>query len=203
MRYRRVTLTIILLLLLARSADGKIVQYTVKRGDTLWAIAKKFHTAIPFIKRLNNLKKDTIYPGQKLKIYSGGIKIIVIKSEFRLLVCGEDVVLAEYPVAIGKNNSTPTGRFIIKTKVVNPDWWNPDTGERIKFGDPRHEIGTRWMGFNVKGLGIHGTNDPKSIGKAASRGCIRMRNEDIEEIFWAIPRGTVVEIVEDAPADIK
>ena len=90
-----------------------------------------------------------------------------------------------------KSRSTPVS-FI--GGVINPDWWDPETKKRIKFGDPRHAIGTRWMGFNLDGLGIHGTNEPESIGKEASRGCIRMLNRDVEELFSAVPRGTVVEI---------
>ena len=103
--------------------------------------------------------------------------------------------LFDGPVGVGKEGKTPTGTFKIKTKLVYPDWTHPDTKEVIKYGDPRHEIGTRWLGIGG-GLGIHGTNEPDSIGKPVSRGCVRMRNAEIESIFWAIPRGTVVEIRE-------
>ncbi len=73
-----------------------------------------------------------------------------------------------YPIAVGKPATpTPTGTFKIINKQVNP-------GE---------VYGTRWMGLSKKGFGIHGTNDPGSIGKAASHGCIRMNNKDIEELF--------------------
>ncbi|MCX7920580.1 MAG: L,D-transpeptidase [Clostridia bacterium] len=87
-----------------------------------------------------------------------------------------------FPVAVGKPSTpTPRGTFKIKNKAVNP-------------GGP---YGVRWMGLTVPGggYGIHGTNNPASIGKAVSNGCIRMQNKDILEIFPLIPVGTVVNIV--------
>ncbi|NOZ19544.1 MAG: L,D-transpeptidase family protein [Planctomycetes bacterium] len=174
---------------------GDIITYTVKKGDTLWSIAKRHRTAVPFIKQLNGLKDDNISIGQELKVCKGPVKIVVDKSECKLRILSGEDVLAEFSVAVGKPGKTPPGTYKIKTKLVNPDWTHPVTKEVIKFGDPRHEIGTRWMGFG-NGLGIHGTNDPSSIGKSVSSGCIRMHNKEIESIFWAIPRGTVVEIRE-------
>lgn len=86
-----------------------------------------------------------------------------------------------YPVAIGKPSSpTPLGSFTIINKAVNP-------------GGP---YGTRWLGLSKPHIGIHGTNDPSSIGKAVSKGCIRMNNKDIEEIFPLVGVGTAVSILE-------
>ena len=55
-------------------------------------------------------------------------------------------------------------------------------------------LGTRWLGLSRKGYGIHGTNQPRSIGWRASHGCIRMRNPDIEELFELVRAGDVVEL---------
>lgn len=87
-----------------------------------------------------------------------------------------------YPVAVGKPETpTPIGNWIITDKVVNP-------------GGP---FGARWMRLSVPwgGYGIHGTNNPKSIGKAVSHGCIRMYNKDVIEIYPLTPIGTPVNIV--------
>jgi L,D-transpeptidase catalytic domain len=56
-------------------------------------------------------------------------------------------------------------------------------------------VGTRWMGLSQKGYGIHGTNEPRSIGKAASHGCIRMGQKDLEDLFALVRSGDTVEIV--------
>lgn len=84
-----------------------------------------------------------------------------------------------YPVAVGSPSTpTPIGNFTIINKAVNP-------------GGP---YGTRWLGLSTPHIGIHGTNDPSSIGKAVSKGCIRMYNKDIEEIFPLISVGTAVSV---------
>lgn len=86
-----------------------------------------------------------------------------------------------YPVAVGKPATpTPKGTFQIKNKVYNP-------------GGP---FGARWMGINATGgsYGIHGTNNPGSIGISVSNGCIRMYNRDVIELFDLVPVGTTVRI---------
>jgi lipoprotein-anchoring transpeptidase ErfK/SrfK len=87
-----------------------------------------------------------------------------------------------YPVAVGKASTpTPKGIFRIKNKAVNP-------------GGP---FGARWMGLTAPGgsYGIHGTNNPASIGKNISNGCIRMHNKDVIELFQQVMVGTMVNII--------
>ncbi|MCX7747615.1 MAG: L,D-transpeptidase [Clostridia bacterium] len=87
-----------------------------------------------------------------------------------------------YPVAIGAPSTpTPKGSFRVKNKAANP-------------GGP---FGARWLGLNAPGggYGIHGTNNPSSIGKAVSHGCVRMYNKDIIEVYNLVPVGTPVKIV--------
>jgi hypothetical protein len=67
---------------------------------------------------------------------------------------------------------------------------------------PANPLGTRWMGLGYKGYGIHGTNMPLSIGKAASHGCIRMRNQDVEDLFERVQIGDPVDLLLDVNADL-
>ena len=81
------------------------------------------------------------------------------------------------------------------TPKARTAWWRP--GEQpIPAGDPRNILGARWLGFretqDLAGFGIHGTEDPSSLGKESSAGCIRLRNEDIEVLFDFAPYGTEV-----------
>jgi lipoprotein-anchoring transpeptidase ErfK/SrfK len=86
-------------------------------------------------------------------------------------------IFKTYPVAIGKPSTpTPKGNFKIINKAINP-------------GGP---FGARWLGLNKKGYGIHGTNNPSSIGKAVSNGCIRTYNQNIIELSNIVPIGTEV-----------
>jgi lipoprotein-anchoring transpeptidase ErfK/SrfK len=83
--------------------------------------------------------------------------------------------------------------------VLNPTYSHD--GKVVKPG-PSNPVGTRWMGLGYKGYGIHGTNHPESIGHAASHGCIRMRNHDVEELFELVRVGDEVELISGEPAQM-
>jgi len=120
--------------------------------------------------------------------------IIVVSLEDKKLALVEDgEVKKVYTVAVGKPATpSPTGTFTIARRVKNPVYQHD--GKVVPPG-PGNPVGTRWMGLSVKGYGIHGTNDPKSIGKAASHGCIRMAKKDLEEMYELVNVGDTVELV--------
>ena len=121
-------------------------------------------------------------------------RTIVVSLEDRKLALVEDgQVRKVYTVAVGKPSSpSPVGTFTIQRRVKNPVYQHD--GKVIQPG-PANPVGTRWMGLSVKGYGIHGTNEPKSIGKAASHGCIRMARKDLEEMYEMVHVGDTVELV--------
>lgn len=121
-------------------------------------------------------------------------RMIVVSLEDRKLALVEDgQVKKVYTVAVGKPTTpSPTGSFSITRRVKNPVYQHE--GKIVQPG-PGNPVGTRWMGLNVKGYGIHGTNEPKSIGKAASHGCIRMAKKDLEEMYEMVHVGDTVELV--------
>jgi lipoprotein-anchoring transpeptidase ErfK/SrfK len=129
-----------------------------------------------------------------------GTRTIVVSLEDRRLALLEDgVVKKVYPVAVGKDTTpSPTGTFTIVVRVTNPTYYHE--GKVIPAG-PQNPVGTRWMGLSQKGYGIHGTNEPHSIGKAASHGCIRMGRRDLEDLFAQVKAGDVVEIVGERDAE--
>jgi lipoprotein-anchoring transpeptidase ErfK/SrfK len=121
-------------------------------------------------------------------------RMIVVSLEDRKLALVEDgKVLKVFPVAVGKPTTpSPVGTFTIKNHVVNPTYSHD--GRVIPAG-PHNPVGTRWMGLSLHGYGIHGTNEPKSIGKAASHGCIRMAKADLEQLYPMVAVGDTVELV--------
>ena len=166
-------------------------QYTVKAGDSLSKIAKENNTTVELIRKNNGLKNDVIYEGMKLKIVKTTFKIIVDISDHDLKLYAGDKLIKIYPVATGRTgHATPTGAFTIVNKLENPVWYHEGTA--VPSGDPNNILGTRWMGFSLKGYGIHGTTLPKTVGTSASEGCIRMLNQDVEELYSIIPQGTTV-----------
>ena len=117
-------------------------------------------------------------PAHTLSLYQDGQKIGV------------------YPVAIGKYSTpTPTGEFSILNMEVDPIWTDPETMESVESGD-WNPLGYRWMGFYGR-YGIHGNSNPDSIGSSVSNGCVRMYNEDVENIFEIVDYGTPVNIIYD------
>jgi hypothetical protein len=126
-------------------------------------------------------------------------RLIVVSIPERKLVLMEDgAVKKVYPVAVGKGSTpSPAGHFTINARVANPTYSH--RGKVVGPG-PKNPVGSRWMGLSVKGYGIHGTNEPDSIGKAASHGCIRMGKADLEELFAQVEVGDAVEIRSEGDA---
>lgn len=120
-------------------------------------------------------------------------KRIVVSIPHRKLALIEDgQVIRLYDTAVGAAKSpSPVGDFEILTRIPNPTYYAPG---KVTAPGKSNPLGTRWMGLNIKGYGIHGTNVPGSIGKAASHGCIRMRNRDVEELFELVSVGDKVEL---------
>jgi lipoprotein-anchoring transpeptidase ErfK/SrfK len=181
--------------------DEKMVVYRVNIGDNLTNIAIKYNFPVDAIQKANNLKTTTIYPGKSLKVYQFDWRIEVSKKAKLLYVYDGDNLFAMYDIGIGKEGRTPEGEFKITDKIANPDWYAPD-GRIVAFGDKENVLGTRWLkldpinntdAFHI-GYGIHGTWDTGSITQSLSNGCIRMRNEEVEELFTYIPRQVFVKI---------
>ncbi len=118
--------------------------------------------------------------------------VLVSIPDRKLAVIEDDKVLATFRVAVGAAVSpSPTGDFLIVSRVSNPTYYHP--GKVIPTGKD-NPLGTRWIGLSQKGYGIHGTNAPRSVGRAASHGCIRLRNRDAEKLFAMLRVGDVVQI---------
>jgi lipoprotein-anchoring transpeptidase ErfK/SrfK len=127
-------------------------------------------------------------------------RIVVSLINHKLVLFEGERVLRVYDVAVGKRSTpSPQGKFAIINRVPNPTWYGPGTVVAPGKSNP---LGSRWMGLSAKGYGIHGTNVPTSIGKAASHGCIRMRKQDLEELFEMVTVGTIVELV-DEPTEVS
>jgi len=120
-------------------------------------------------------------------------RVVVSIPDRKLAVIENDDVVSVFAVAVGKPATpSPSGTFTIVNRVSNPTYY-PSGGGMVAPG-ATNPIGTRWIGLSQKGYGIHGTDQPKSIGHAKSHGCIRLRNEDVERLFEQVRTGDVVEL---------
>lgn len=181
-------------LLFSPAITPKSIAYEIKPGDTITRIAKEFRTTNDLIMKSNNLSNDKILPGRKIKVWTSPFSILVDKSQNTLILKTDEEIIKTYIVSTGKNNFTPIGTFKITNKLINPTWFK--AGAVVPAGSPENILGTRWLGFNLPGYGIHGTTDPKSLGKQVTEGCVRMSNSDVEELYLIIPVGTEIIIVD-------
>ncbi|MED1467762.1 L,D-transpeptidase family protein [Bacillus salipaludis] len=158
--------------------------HTVKRGETLASISADYrvnlhqlYAANPGIGHLQVGQKVQIpgLPDPNTIPYS--IDVSVGKRRLALYHNGKLVKI--FPIAVGKMlTNTPTGEFVIVNRQMNP-------------GGP---FGVMWLSLSKQGYGIHGTNNPSSIGKAVSHGCVRMYNRDVLQLSDTVPNGTRVVI---------
>ena len=136
--------------------------------------------------------------------------IVVNLPEMRLYYFQKhDKLVYTYPIGIGRKDwRTPIGRYKIIQKMKDPYWQVPDSimAYRIKHGDPVQKImppgPTNPLGQFALRLSdptylIHGTIEPKGVGREVSAGCIRLYPEDIKELFSLVPNGTPVRIVDE------
>jgi lipoprotein-anchoring transpeptidase ErfK/SrfK len=146
-------------------------------------------------------KEDTQAPNRlEVRQEAAPQHVLVVNiADRKLAVMQGGHVLKAYRVAVGKPSTpSPKGQMRIINKVVDPTYYHQ--GKVIPPGKS-NPLGDRWIGLNGKGYGIHGTNAPNSIGKAASHGCIRMGKRDVEELFDLVRVGDVVEIHDERDAE--
>ena len=166
--------------------------YVIEPNDQLRVIANKYQLSWEYLARLNKTDPRRIQLGQKLKVVKGPFAAIIDLQDFALTVHLQGYYVKRYDVGIGKDGSSPLGKFSVQNKVENPQYTGPD-GKVISAADPMNPLGERWIDLGDS-YGIHGTIDPNSIGKAASRGCIRLRDKDIVEVYDFLVKGSEVVI---------
>ncbi|KMJ58720.1 L,D-transpeptidase [Bacillus sp. LL01] len=158
--------------------------HIVKPGETLSSIAMDYRRTLAEVLMANNIQNpNIIVPGQRINIPglpdadTIPFSIEISIANRRLVLKDKEVVKKIYPIAVGRMlYETPVGDYIIVNRQPNP-------------GGP---FGVMWLSLSKLSYGIHGTNDPSSIGNAVSRGCVRMYNQDVLELASIVPNGTRV-----------
>lgn len=160
--------------------------YRVRPNEYLRDIAARYQVPYQYLERLNRVKGERMRAGQELKVIRGPFAVVVDLSERKLTVHHSGWFVAQFDVGIGRDRRSPRGKFQVEDKMENAPYTNFEAtrpeDRRIPGGDPRNPLGSHWIKFDGS-FGIHGTNDRSSIGKAASKGCIRMYNEDVAWVY--------------------
>ncbi len=186
--------------------------YMFQSGDVIVRVERKWKLHVPsqLIQKINAIADPTRIPaGRTLKLIRGPFHAVVSKSRCVMDVFLEEpkthrmIFVKRFRVGVGKDGSTPTGRWRVvhggktdKTRWTPPASSDLSRSKPIKWGEPEYPLGKKGYWISIEGIenegnpytredgyGIHGTNDPTSIGKASSLGCIRLTDDDIEMLF--------------------
>ncbi len=185
------------------------------------ALAERFHMDEGLLKALNP-GADFGQAGTKIVVAALGpdrlagqvtrIEVDKTRRQVRAFGAG-DVLLAVYPATVGSaERPAPDGEWAVRTTAPNPTYtYDPS---RLTFGKasngkltlkagPNNPVGSTWIDLTKDTYGIHGTPDPRLVGKTASHGCVRLTNWDVRQLSLAVKAGTKVDFVGTAQASAR
>jgi L,D-transpeptidase ErfK/SrfK len=205
---------LVLVSLLLMQIVGGQFAYVVEKGDSLTSIGARFGVDARVIAEGNGLQSGKLVIGQQLQIDnrhivppSKGVAILVNVPQRMLFYLSPDRAADGYPIAAGRRSwKTALGEFKVIQTEENPTWDVPISiqNEMRRSGkpvltrvppSPENPLGHFWIGLNVGGIGIHGTNAPSSIYGLATHGCIRLSPENIRTLFSSVSVGTLGRII--------
>jgi len=175
------------------------------------AIAEKFHMSQELLRALNP-SIDRAAPGDAITVVAtravpidGTVTRIEIDGLAAALraYASDGRLLAAYPATVGSGDfPSPNGKMEVRAIAATPAYyfspegrnWGPDKRLTIAPG-PNNPVGSTWIDLTKEGYGIHGTPDPRLIGKTSSHGCVRLTNWDAQELAKAVEKGTTVEFL--------
>lgn len=183
--------------------------FQVPAGAVLNVIGKRYKVTADLLEKVNHIKATELKAGQSIKCINGPFDAVVDKSDLTLSAYlnqpGEGghaavpVLVRRFRVGLGENNTTPTGEWRITNRQAFPPYVHPRTGKKIDKDDPAYPFGHLGLWMAIKGVagaavgqqhfGIHSTNEPDSIGKQSSLGCIRTGDADIQEVWILLRAG--------------
>ncbi|MDD4889008.1 MAG: L,D-transpeptidase family protein [Phycisphaerae bacterium] len=177
--------------------------YQVPPGGVLAKIATRYKVRYQLLEKVNNIKATSLQANQTIKVINGPFNAVVDKSALTLSVYvstpgeagkpGAPLLVRRFRVGLGEHDSTPTGVWKIKNMQAKPPYNHPRTGKSILPDDPAYPFGKLGYWIALDGLegnavgqlryGIHSTNEPDSIGKKSSLGCVRMLDADVQQVW--------------------
>ena len=180
--------------------SGLMDVHVVNPGENPGAISKAYGMSAELLNRLRGKKDVTsseLRASETLKIVkvkdNGGDRIEIGLADYTLDLFIGGVFAKQYVIAHGaKDSPTPIGRTHVVNRVWHPNWTHPKTKQNLSYGDPENILGPMWLAFDAKelgasGIGIHGyTGADGKMQAQVSNGCIRMQNQDAEELFQLI-----------------
>lgn len=166
--------------------------YELQPGETLQHVADRYQIPWQLLAKINGIADPSqVRPGEKLKVVRGPFSAVVDLNQKLLTLWIEGRYAGSFPIDVGRDQVAPPGNFEVKDKVENPIYYGPD--QVIGADDPANPLGERWISLGQQ-LGIHGSNDPQGPARADERGCIRLSDRDIQDVYDILSVGSKVVI---------
>lgn len=164
--------------------------HVVRPGDLMQNIAQDYDVSWEYLAKLNRISDaKKIRPGQKLKVIRGPFAAVVDLSDMELTIHSHGHYVHAFPIGIGQDNPSPIGSFKVVEKLNDPTYYGAEGV--IDHEDTQNPLGEYLIDLGDS-YGIHGTNDETLIGKSESKGCIRMQNIDIADVYDLLTPGSEV-----------
>ncbi|MDZ7618995.1 MAG: LysM peptidoglycan-binding domain-containing protein [Patescibacteria group bacterium] len=173
--------------------------YVVRPGDTLQSIADQYSVPPELIANINGMRDPRgVQPGQELKVVRGPFHAVVNLADYEMTLMLGSLYAGRFPISIGRDQSNLEGSYIVADKGIAPTYHGPD-GTTYDERDQRNPLGSLWLGLGDRvgqagRIGIHGTNDPRSVGRDAERGNIGLEQRDIQDVYGILSVGSRVVI---------
>jgi lipoprotein-anchoring transpeptidase ErfK/SrfK len=165
--------------------------YEVQPGDTLERVAQAYNVPWELLAKINAITDpQRLRAGDLLKVIRGPFHATIELDQFRLTMWLGEMYAGRFAIGIGQDQSTPLGEFTVLNKVTNPTYYGPQV---IDADDPANPLGEHWIDLGNR-IGIHGTIEPQTVGRAESRGCIRLRPNEVQDVFDMLAVGSKVTI---------
>ena len=175
--------------------------YQVQRGNRLERIGRKYQVPYQLLMEINGFQRDLdLKAGARIKVVKGPFHAKVYRSTYTMDIYLQQTFVKSYRVGLGlPGRQTPTGTWLATSggKMIKPQWTDPETGRIYHGDDPDYPLGSRWIALQGlegeavgrTGFAIHGTKEPETIGTDSSRGCVRLHNGDVIEVFNLLQDG--------------
>ena len=175
--------------------DNLTGTYKVQPGNTLENIGKKFNVPYEILATINNITRpERLRASKTIKIINGPFNAIIHRPSYTMDLYLRNMYVKSYRIGLGiEGRETPTGKWRVRRgdKLIKPPWTDYETQKVYQPDDEDYPLGSRWIGLegmdgNAKGrtgFALHGTKDTESIGVRSSRGCIRLYNGDVIEVY--------------------
>jgi hypothetical protein len=179
--------------------------YLTQQGDTLEKISQKYSVPWQLLARINglmppvasnadNTTKDRPLPvGMALKVVRGPFDAVVRLDKHELTLTVQDRYAGRFPIGVGRDQPKLDGSYMVRDKALGPTYYGPD-GVNIDPNDPKNPLGGAWIGLTDR-IGIHGTNDPQTVGRDDNRGTICVGDRDLQDLYGILSVGSRVTIL--------